>query len=152
MKLAFPAAGLLLGMHIPLLAQQPQSLDGKTAEQVYKNIQVLKGTPADQLGQSMHVIKGSFGLDCEECHVVGALTGLLLRKWTALPTQAGNSPFQVDFDDYRDTGSGVKFAYLIKMLPAGSRTELAPTATINVSKVEDNVPIESAKFNEPQSR
>ena len=72
MKLAFPAAGLLLGMHIPLLAQQPQSLDEKTAEQVYKNIQVLKGTPADQLGQSMHVIKGSLGLDCEECHVVGA--------------------------------------------------------------------------------
>ena len=367
MKLAFPAAGLLLGMHIPLLAQQPQSLDGKTAEQVYKNIQVLKGTPADQLGQSMHVIKGSLGLDCEECHVVGAfdkddkplkfvarqmmqmvadlnkksfggqpivtcytchhgsplpsstpelpvavaepgaeakfelpsadlilakyvealggeqairrvssrvitgtqyiptgpggtiptpatierdlkapnlvldvyrtpayaivdgfdgtkswsqnaqgrvsealaidqsrakrasdfyepldlkkeysqirvagvelvhgraayvlicepqgdipeklyfdtLTGLLLRKWTALPTPAGNSPFQVDFDDYRDTGSGVKFAYLIKMYPAGSRTELAPTATINVSKVEDNIPIENAKFNEPQSR
>lgn len=367
MKLAFPAAGLLLGMHIPLLAQQPQSLDEKTAEQVYKNIQVLKGTPADQLGQSMHVIKGSLGLDCEECHVVGAfdkddkplkfvarqmmqmvadlnkksfggqpivtcytchhgsplpsstpelpvavaepgaeakfelpsadlilakyvealggeqairrvssrvitgtqyiptgpggtiptpatierdlkapnlvldvyrtpaytiadgfdgtkswsqsaqgrvsealaidqsrakrtsdfyepldlkkeysqirvagvelvhgraayvlicepqgdipeklyfdtLTGLLLRKWTALPTQAGNSPFQVDFDDYRDTGSGVKFAYLIKMYPASSRTELAPTATINVSKVEDNVAIENAKFNEPQSR
>ncbi len=47
MKLVFPAAGLLLGMHIPLLAQQPQSLDEKTAEQVYKNIQVLKGTPAD---------------------------------------------------------------------------------------------------------
>ena len=46
-------------MHIPLLVQQPQSLDGKTAEQVYKNIQVLKGTPADQLGQSMHVVKGS---------------------------------------------------------------------------------------------
>jgi hypothetical protein len=365
MKLAFAALGLLVSAGIRLSAQQPQSLDGKTAEQVYKSIQVLNGTPADQLSQSMHLIKGALGMDCEECHVDGAfdkddkplkfvarqmmqmvadlnkksfggqqvvtcytchhgsrqpsntpelplvetralpqtalpsvalilakyvealggeqairkitsrvitgtqyiptgpggvvpipatierdlkapnlilnvyrtpayttadgfdgtrswfqnmqgrvtealaidqsrakrtadfyepldlkkeyeqieiagvellngravyvlicqpqgdiaerlyfdtLTGLLLRKWTALPTQAGMSPFQIDFDDYRDTGSGVKFPYLITMSPAGNRTELAPTATIRVTKVEDNVPMENAKFTKPQSQ
>jgi photosynthetic reaction center cytochrome c subunit len=62
-----------LAMTTPLLAHaQGANMDGKTAEQVYKNIQVLKGTPADQLNLSMHVIEGDTGLDCTYCHVEGA--------------------------------------------------------------------------------
>ena len=79
-------------------------------------------------------------------------TGLLLRKQTVLPTPIGNSPFQMDFDDYRDTGSGVKFPFLIHMNPANARTELAPEATLRVTKVEDNAPIEDAKFAKPASK
>ena len=48
-----------------------------------------------------------------------AQTGLRLRKRTTLQTPAGNSPFQVTYGDYRDTGSGVKFPFLIRMDPAG---------------------------------
>ena len=40
----------------------------RTAEQQFKNIQVLKGFPANQLIQSMHVIESSLGVDCEYCH------------------------------------------------------------------------------------
>ena len=47
-------------------------------------------------------------------------TGLLLRKQTVLPTPIGDSPFQMDFDDYRDTGSGVKFPFLIHMSPSNA--------------------------------
>jgi hypothetical protein len=79
-------------------------------------------------------------------------TGLLLRKQTVLPTPIGDSPFQTDFDDYRDTGSGVKFPFLIHMNPANARTELAPEATLRVIKVEDNVAIDSAKFARPVSK
>ena len=79
-------------------------------------------------------------------------TGLLLRKETVLPTPIGDSPFQTDFDDYRDTGSGVKFPFLIHMNPANARTELAPEATLRVIKVEDNVAIDSAKFAKPVSK
>ena len=46
----------------------PPATEGKTAEQVYKNIQVLKGAPADQLIQSMHLLRGALGVDCEFCH------------------------------------------------------------------------------------
>ena len=67
-------------------------------------------------------------------------SGLLLRKQTVLPTPVGNSPFQMDFEDYRDTGSGVKFPFVIHMNPANPRTELAPNATLRVTKVEDNRP------------
>ncbi len=44
-------------------------MGGKTAEQVYKNIQVLKGVPAEQLNDAMHVIRGAVGVGCEFCHV-----------------------------------------------------------------------------------
>jgi len=79
-------------------------------------------------------------------------TGLLLRKQTVLPTPIGDSPFQTDFDDYRDTGSGVQFPFLIHMNPANARTELAPEATLRVINVEDNTAIDDAKFAKPASR
>jgi hypothetical protein len=79
-------------------------------------------------------------------------TGLLLRKFTVVPTAAGSSPFQVDYDDYRDTGSGVKYPFLIHMEPASPRLELATHSTIHVQKVEENVAIDNAKFVEPESK
>ena len=41
----------------------------QTAEQKYKNIQVLKGIPADQLVPSMQFMAASLGVECEFCHV-----------------------------------------------------------------------------------
>jgi photosynthetic reaction center cytochrome c subunit len=41
----------------------------KTAEQQYKNIQVLKDIPADQLIPSMQFISASLGVECDFCHV-----------------------------------------------------------------------------------
>jgi photosynthetic reaction center cytochrome c subunit len=41
----------------------------KTAEQQFKNIQVLKGIPADQLIPTMQFIAASLGVECEFCHV-----------------------------------------------------------------------------------
>ena len=61
--LVLTAATLLSGQ-----AVSPAS-EGKTAEQVYKNITALKGTPANELNQSMHLMKGALGMDCEYCHI-----------------------------------------------------------------------------------
>ena len=41
----------------------------KTAEQQFKNIQVLKGIRADQLIATMQFIAASLGVECEFCHV-----------------------------------------------------------------------------------
>ena len=41
----------------------------KTAQQAYKNIQVLKDIPADQLIPSMQFIAASLGVECDFCHV-----------------------------------------------------------------------------------
>src|SRR5216683_6682728 len=44
----------------------------KTAEQVYKNIQVLKGVPADQLIPAMQFITASLSVQCDFCHLENA--------------------------------------------------------------------------------
>lgn len=49
-----------------LPAQQPQ--DGKTAGEVFKNVQVLKRVPADQWFGTMAFIAGSLGVTCDHCH------------------------------------------------------------------------------------
>jgi photosynthetic reaction center cytochrome c subunit len=49
-----------------------QQTGDKTAEQQFKNIQVLKGIPADQLIPTMQFISASLGVECEFCHVQGA--------------------------------------------------------------------------------
>src|SRR5262245_27029652 len=50
-------------------AATPATDVAKTAEQVFKNIQVMKGTPADQLQPAMQFISNSLGVECEYCHV-----------------------------------------------------------------------------------
>ena len=77
--------------------------------------------------------------------------GLLLRKTTALPTFARNSPFEVNYSDYRNTGTGLKFPYLIMMTPAVADV-LYGTAILQVTKVEDNKTIENAKIARPESK
>lgn len=46
----------------------PASQQGKTAEQVYKNIQVFKGLPASQLQGAMSFMADSLGVGCGYCH------------------------------------------------------------------------------------
>src|SRR5260370_8885545 len=43
-----------------------------TAEQSYKNIQVLNGFPADQLMPSMQFMTASLGVQCDFCHLENA--------------------------------------------------------------------------------
>jgi hypothetical protein len=45
----------------------------KKAEEQFKNIQVLKGVPAEQIFPTMQFITASLGVECEFCHVKGAL-------------------------------------------------------------------------------
>jgi outer membrane lipoprotein-sorting protein len=65
------------GQTAPSTALQaaPQSAPTQTpkmAEQVFKNIQVLKGVPADQVIPAMQFIAASLGVECEFCHVKNA--------------------------------------------------------------------------------
>jgi hypothetical protein len=59
------------------------------------------------------------------------------------------SPFQTDYDDYRDTGSAVKFPFLIQMNPANPRTELAQSATLRITKVDDTTARDASRFARP---
>lgn len=50
-------------------AQSSATSNPKTAEQQFKNIQVLKGIPAEDLIPTMQFITASLGVECEYCHV-----------------------------------------------------------------------------------
>ena len=54
-------------------AAKGKTEEAQTAEQKFKNIQVLKGFPADQLIPSMQFISASLGVECEFCHVQRAM-------------------------------------------------------------------------------
>jgi photosynthetic reaction center cytochrome c subunit len=76
MSLARYMTATVLALSAICRAQSPQPSTpippGKTTEQVYKNIQVLKGAPADQLIPTMQFITASLGVQCDFCHLENA--------------------------------------------------------------------------------
>jgi hypothetical protein len=113
--------------------------------------QALNVTGTDTInGRMAYVVTGALANDTPETLYFDAQSGLLLRKSSYLMTAAGRSPFQVDYDDYRDTGSGVKIPFVIHMTPADMRTEIDTTSTLRVTAVKDNAPLDSAIFVKPQ--
>jgi hypothetical protein len=124
---------------------EPLNLKRQYAQMTVRGIERVNDRDA-------YVVVGVPQDDTPEWLYFDTQTGLLLRKQTVLPTPVGNSPFRMDFEDYRDTGPGVKLPFLIHMNPANPRTELAPEATLRVTKVEANLPIEASKLARPESR
>jgi len=53
-------------------AQQP-ARQPRTAEQAFKNIQVIKTMPASQLQSAMSFMAASLGVDCSYCHTPPAM-------------------------------------------------------------------------------
>jgi hypothetical protein len=58
----------------------------------------------------------------------------------------------VDYDDYRDDGSGVKLPFIVRMTPGSAGAVLAVSSTIRVQKVQENAPVDDSKFVKPQSK
>jgi hypothetical protein len=65
---------LALAICLParVLSQQSETNAIRTAEQAYKNIQVLNEVPAEQIPVTMRLITTSLGVQCSFCHVQGA--------------------------------------------------------------------------------
>lgn len=68
------------GMSIVLAAQSAGPPKPQIAENVFKNIQVLKGIPVDDFMDTMGIMSAALGWDCSECHT-GAGTDTV--KWEA---------------------------------------------------------------------
>jgi hypothetical protein len=56
------------GFHSPRFHIEQNTAEQKTAEQVYKNIQVLTGAPASELDGVMSFMSASLGVGCTFCH------------------------------------------------------------------------------------
>jgi len=48
---------------------QAQPAGAQRAEEVFKNIQVLRGIPVDEFMDTMGIMSAALGFDCAECHV-----------------------------------------------------------------------------------
>ena len=62
------AAALALAISCLAAAQQQPPRPGAPAEEVFKNIKVLKGVPNEQINSGMRVIARDLGVTCEYCH------------------------------------------------------------------------------------
>ena len=75
--------------------------EAKKAEEQFKNIQVLKGIPADQVIPGMQFITASLGVECEFCHVQGAL-----EKDDKKPKQTARKMMEMMFAINKDNFEG----------------------------------------------
>jgi hypothetical protein len=114
-------------------AQQPQpqaqAQPDKKAEEVYKNIQILKGIPASRLLGAMNFFARSLGVKCDHCHIPNPTefhkdekpTKLTARKMYHEPVPAAVQA-EVDEmmgDDARPAERVFKNIQSLKGVPAG---------------------------------
>jgi len=102
----FVAAGLVFAVVVLAPRSHPGTAqsgptEGKTAEEAYKNIQVLKGVPADQVIPAMQFMSASLGVDCEHCHVEHAMD-----KDDKKPKQTARKMMQMMFAINKDNFDG----------------------------------------------
>ena len=81
--------------------QAPAGPGAKKAEEVFKNIQVLKGIPADQVFPAMLFITASLGVQCDYCHVERAF-----EKDDKPPKQTARKMMQMMFAINKDNFDG----------------------------------------------
>lgn len=100
-------------------------------------------------GRDAYVVVGYPQDDSPETLYFDAVTGLMVRRATSLPTPVGDSPFQMDFLDYRLTPSGTRIPFVVEMTPGNARSEPQTRSTLRIQTVKDNLPVDSAVFAKP---
>src|SRR2546428_9066851 len=64
--------GLIVSISIPAASQQTQT--PQMAEQVFKNVQILKGIPIDEFMDTMGMFSASTSMNCTDCHTSDSTT------------------------------------------------------------------------------
>ena len=130
-----------------------RSADFYEALNIKKEYTKLEVTAVEKVNDhDAYAVTGTLPDDTPETLYFDTQTGLLLRKITSLPTVVGRSPFEVEYDDYRDTGSGVKIPFVVRSIPGIPLGATASRATIRIEKVQDNAPLDDSKFVKPESK
>src|SRR5512138_2512065 len=69
MRLAIGMTAALWAIGICVAAAQAPADRPPNAEEVFKNVQVLKGMPVDQFMGTMGFFSAALGMNCTDCHV-----------------------------------------------------------------------------------
>lgn len=107
---------------------------------LYKKFNVLPGEKID--GHDTYLVVGRNEGQSPLRLYLDQQSGQLLRLVRYAETALGRMPTQIDYADYRDEG-GVKIPLRWTLARPGGRF------TIQISQVEQNVPVEDAKFAPP---
>jgi hypothetical protein len=101
--LAAAVLGVVLAGAASASAQSdaPSGTTPQTAEQAYKNIQVLKGVPADEVLPAMEFMRASLGVECDYCHMQGAF-----EQDGKKPKQTARKMMQMMFTINKDNFNG----------------------------------------------
>jgi len=124
---------------------EPLNLKNEYARMEVRSIEKVNGRDA-------YVVVGYPQDDVPERLFFDTQSGLLLARKTAIPTLLGDNPVEVYYSDYRNTGGGVKIPFMTYMIPGSPRSEMWTNSTMRIQKVQDNVPVDSAKLAKPQSK
>jgi photosynthetic reaction center cytochrome c subunit len=118
----------------------------KTAEQQYKNIQVLKGIPASQLIPTMQFITASLGVECEFCHVQGAM-----EKDDKEPKQTARKMMEMMFAINKDNFEGHREVTCYSCHRGNSHPVATPVVMAEETKVSmaEAKPVINAEGKEP---
>jgi photosynthetic reaction center cytochrome c subunit len=103
-------------------------------------------------GKDAYVLQGTPENDSMEKLYFDVKTGLLLRRWSTLPSSLMRYPYEIDYDDYRKTSGGAKIPFVIRTNPSIPRDEAATNSTLQIVRVQDNVPIAPGQFARPQPK
>jgi photosynthetic reaction center cytochrome c subunit len=69
-KTTFAAAALMAGLlGVAIVKAQAPADKPPISDQVFKNVQVMKGIPVDQFMTTMGFFAASLGMSCEDCHM-----------------------------------------------------------------------------------
>ena len=72
LRLCLGAAAITAMLVVGAVLAAPQTVaqqKAQTSDQVFKNIQVLKGIPVDDFMGTMGLMSAAIGYDCSECHI-----------------------------------------------------------------------------------
>ena len=127
--------------HAGMTAAQPSSdASSKTAEQQFKNIQVLKGIPAEDLIPTMQFITASLGVECEYCHVQKAF-----EKDDKKPKQTARKMMEMMFAINKDNFAGHREVTCNSCHRGNAHPQAIPAVM-----TEDTAAMEPAHADEPK--
>ena len=147
------AAGVASNLPEPDQQRARRRADFHESLNLAKNYERMQVTGIEKVnGHDAYVLSATPHGDTAERLYFDINTGLLLRRWWTLPTMLSVYPYQMDFDDYRKTNSGVLVPFVIRIVPGSPRVESITNSTLQVIDVQDNVPIDRARFERPAAK
>jgi len=121
-------------------SSNPASPKPRLAEDVYKNIQTLKGIPADELIPAMQFITYSLGVECSYCHVENAF-----EKDDKKPKQTARKMMQMMTAIDRDNFDAKQMVTCYSCHRGAPKAVATPViAEAGIRPASENVPREGA--------